>query len=786
MLVVRRRAAAVLVGRSVVQNVRVFEHPSHICGFHLITRSVHLPRLQFLSRSLSSSHHRQQQRTRRPIPLHVAMATLEAITKSLAGLSIAPAATVSHEALSSPAAWREALEASSDAPKPFELIKTLVYKPKTAKTATPIPVIVVAREGTDVNAGAIGKKLGLKELRFASDDLLQEFFSTDKNSLSPFALNEQSFPKVVTVIDSSIQSASVPFAVRGLSTSQTVFLSGKDIHAFVKKLETDKTTLQEVDFEALKTEAAAAPAAPTPAKKEKEDAKIEGAVQIAIGIKKEVDFAAWYTNVLIKADMLDYYNVSGCYILKPWSYSIWEVIQDWFNKEIRELGVQNSYFPMFVSQKVLEREKDHIEGFSPEVAWVTRAGQSELEEHIAIRPTSETAMYPYYAKWIKSHRDLPLKLNQWNSVVRWEFKNPQPFLRTREFLWQEGHTAHLTKPEADTEVRQILELYRRVYEELLAVPVIPGVKSEKEKFAGGLYTTTVEGFIPTSGRGIQAATSHCLGQNFSRPEMFNIVVEDPNDPTGQGKIYVWQNSWGLSTRTIGVMVMTHGDNQGLVLPPRVASIQVVVVPCGITAKTSDADRKLINDKCDELAVTLKKAGVRAKADLREAYTPGFKFNDWEQKGVPVRLEIGPADIKKDQTIAVRRDDGVKAPLALANLTTAIPALLESIQNDMFKRAQDLYFSRLKEVTKWEDVVPTLDNKCVVVMPWCEEEACEDDIKERSGKSAEPQDERAPSAGAKSLCIPFDQSHWTPIEPGKTKCTACGKDAKRWTLFGRSY
>ncbi len=222
-------------------------------------------------------------------------------------------------------------------------------------------------------------------------------------------------------------------------------------------------------------------------------------------------------------------------------------------------------------------------------------------------------------------------MNQWNNVVRWEFKNPQPFLRTREFLWQEGHTAHLTKAEADIEVRQILELYRRVYEELLAVPVIPGVKSEKEKFAGGLYTTTIEGFISTSGRGIQAATSHCLGQNFSRPEMFNISVEDPEDKVGQTKLYVWQNSWGLSTRSIGVMVMVHGDNQGLVLPPRVASIQVVVVPCGITAKTTDETRALINDACDELAKTLKNAGIRAKADLREGYTPGYKFNDWEQK-----------------------------------------------------------------------------------------------------------------------------------------------------------
>ncbi|KAI0340350.1 prolyl-tRNA synthetase [Trametopsis cervina] len=709
------------------------------------------------------------------------MATLESLTQSLATLSITPVASVSHAATTSPASWREALEASESAPKPFELIKTLVYKPKTAKTATPIPLVVIAGENTEISSGALGKKLNLKELRLASEDLLTEFFSLDKNSLSPLALNEQTYPKVVLAIDSTIEESSSTYAVRALSTDATLFLTGKEVVSYLKRFETKESPLQVVDFEALKTEAPA-PAAATPAKKAQEDAKIEGAVQIAIGVKKEVDFATWYTNVLTKADMIDYYSVSGCYILKPWSYSIWEIIQDWFNVHIREMGVQNAYFPMFVSQKVLEREKDHIEGFSPEVAWVTRAGSSDLEEPIAIRPTSETAMYPYYAKWIKSHRDLPLKLNQWNSVVRWEFKNPQPFLRTREFLWQEGHTAHLTKPEADKEVREILDLYRRVYEELLAVPVIPGIKSEKEKFAGGLYTTTVEGFIPTSGRGIQAATSHCLGQNFSRPEMFNIVVEDPNDPTGQGKTYAWQNSWGLSTRTIGVMVMTHGDNQGLVLPPRVASVQAIVVPCGVTAKTRD----VVNAKAEELAATLRKAGVKARADVRDGYTPGYKFNDWEQKGVPLRLEIGPADLAKDQTLSVRRDTGVKAPLPLAEITKSIPELLEQIQADLFKRAQDEYYSRLKEVTNWDDVVPALDAKCVVVMPWCEVESCEDDIKERSGRSSEPQDERAPSAGAKSLCIPFDQSKWPAIEPGKTKCTACGRDAKRWTLFGRSY
>ncbi|TFK95755.1 prolyl-tRNA synthetase [Pterulicium gracile] len=706
---------------------------------------------------------------------------------ALSSLSIKPLASVDHAPATSPAEWKQALDANAATPANFELIKTLVFKPKTAKTATTVPVVVIARDETETVSGALGKKLNLKELRLASADLLTEFFSSDKDSVSPLALTKESFPKVLAILDSSVSTSEAPFAVHARSSSSTVFLSGKDIQNYLESLQTEDVKIQVIDFSTIASSTAPPVATSKPATKEKEDAKIEGAVQIAIGVKKEVDFAAWYTNVLIKADMLDYYSVSGCYILKPWSYSIWEEIQTWFNAKIKEIDVQNSYFPMFVSAKVLEREKDHIEGFSPEVAWVTKAGSSDLEEPIAIRPTSETAMYPYYSKWIKSHRDLPLKLNQWNSVVRWEFKNPQPFLRTREFLWQEGHTAHLTQAEADTEVRHILDLYRRVYEDLLAVPVIPGVKSEKEKFAGGLYTTTVEGFIPTTGRGIQAATSHCLGQNFSRPEMFNISVEDPNDTTGQGKkLFVWQNSWGLSTRSIGVMVMVHGDNQGLVLPPRVASIQVVVVPCGITKSTTDDKRKSINDACDELAKRLKKAGVRAKADLRDGYTPGYKFNDWEQKGVPLRLEIGPNDLTKQQTLGVRRDTGVKNPIPLAELESAIPTLLEQIQSDMFAKAKAEYDSHIKEVTKWEDIVPTLDAKNVVAIPWCEVEACEDDIKERSGRASEPQDERAPSAGAKSLAIPFDQARWSPIVPGETKCPACLKDAKRWTLFGRSY
>jgi len=295
-------------------------------------------------------------------------------------------------------------------------------------------------------------------------------------------------------------------------------------------------------------------------------------------------------------------------------------------------------------------------------------------------------------------------------------------------LWQEGHTAFATKPEADKEVRQILDLYRRVYEELLAIPVVPGVKSEKEKFAGGLYTTTVEGFIPTTGRGIQGATSHCLGQNFAK--MFNIKFENEKKETA----YAWQNSWGITTRTIGVMVMVHGDDKGLVLPPKVASIQVIVIPCGITAKTTLEQKKALEDKVEQVAKDLcEKVNVRAKTDLRDNYTPGYKYNHWEMKGIPIRLEIGPADLAKNETRSVRRDTGEKTQLSLDTLTTSIPKLLETIQNDLFTKAKSIRDAQLKRVEKWEDFVPALDTKSLVLVPWCEGVQCEDAIKERSSR-----------------------------------------------------
>jgi len=417
------------------------------------------------------------------------------------------------------------------------------------------------------------------------------------------------------------------------------------------------------------------------------------------------------------------------------------------------------------------------------------SGDKDLEVPVAVRPTSEAVMYPYYSKWIRSHRDLPLRLNQWNSVVRWEAKQTTPFLRAREFLWQEGHTAHLTEELAGQEVLQILEFYAGVYEQLLAVPVVRGRKTEKEKFAGGYYTTTVEGYIPTNGRGIQGATSHCLGQNFSK--MFDITVEDPSPKEGGAKhVHVWQNSWGLSTRVIGVMVMIHGDDKGLVLPPRISKIQVIIVPVGINKNTTPEDREKHYDQLQSIKATLKTAGVRSDYDLRDGYTPAWKFNDWELKGVPLRLEFGPKDAAKSVVSFARRDTGEKGTIPMADLATEIPKLLNTIQSDMYNKADESFKSHRLQITKWEEVVPALDAKNVVLIPSCLGMKCEDKIKDLTSKNDEqvegPAESKAPSMGMKSLCIPFEQAEG--IVKGETKCLnpECGALAEKWCMFGRSY
>ncbi|XP_075269137.1 bifunctional glutamate/proline--tRNA ligase isoform X4 [Opisthocomus hoazin] len=500
--------------------------------------------------------------------------------------------------------------------------------------------------------------------------------------------------------------------------------------------------------------------------------------RLGLEAKKEENLADWYSQVITKSEMIEYYDVSGCYILRPWAYAIWEAIKDFFDAEIKKLGVENCYFPMFVSQAALEKEKTHIADFAPEVAWVTRSGKTDLAEPIAVRPTSETVMYPAYAKWVQSHRDLPIKLNQWCNVVRWEFKHPQPFLRTREFLWQEGHTAFATYEEAAEEVIQILDLYAQVYEDLLAIPVVKGRKTEKEKFAGGDYTTTLEAFISASGRAIQGATSHHLGQNFSK--MFEIVFEDPKKP-GE-KQFAYQNSWGITTRTIGVMTMIHGDNMGLVLPPRVACVQVVIIPCGITNSLSEEDKEALLKKCNEYRNRLLSVNIRVRADLRDNYSPGWKFNHWELKGVPVRVEVGPRDMKNQQFVAVRRDTGQKLTFSEHEAEDRLKQILEEIHANLYSRASEDLKSHMVVANTMEDFQKELDLGKIVQIPFCGEIECEDWIKKTTARDQDLEP-GAPSMGAKSLCIPFQPL--SELQCG-ARCV-CGKNpAKFYTLFGRSY
>ncbi|KXL49266.1 hypothetical protein M433DRAFT_151844 [Acidomyces richmondensis BFW] len=517
---------------------------------------------------------------------------------------------------------------------------------------------------------------------------------------------------------------------------------------------------------------------------------------IGITCKKSEDLSEWYQQVILKGEMLEFTDIPGCYIYQPASYRIWEFIQDFFNARIRRMGVKNCYFPLFISEANLQREKDHIEGFAAEVAWVTEGGRNKLEKRLAVRPTSETAMYSFYSKKIRSHRDLPLKMNQWNNVVRWEFKHAVPFLRSREFLWQEGHTAHFSEEEAGKEVLEILDHYAAIYEDLLAVPVVKGRKTVNEQFPGAHYTTTLEGYIPAVGRGIQAATSHCLGQHFAK--MFDITVEDPNQNVAEGetrrKLHVWQNSWGFTTRSIGVMILIHGDDRGLVIPPRVAEVQVIIVPVGVTAKMADADKQKLYDQIDSIRRQLEDAHVRVECDYREGYSPGYKFNDWEMKGVPLRIEFGPKDAEKGVVTTSRRDqpagNDAKSTIPLTDITKEIPLLLETIQRDLFTRASAEYAAHRKIVREWRDFVPALNEKNVLIVPHCATAECEEEIKKESAGNVaadgQEVDARAPSMGAKSLCIPAEQPE-EGIEEGR-RCInpKCEVGAKVWVMFGRSY
>jgi len=443
--------------------------------------------------------------------------------------------------------------------------------------------------------------------------------------------------------------------------------------------------------------------------------------EVGITVSKSENFSEWYTQVVIKTELADYAPVKGLIVLRPDGYSIWESIKESLDKKLKETGHRNGFLPVLIPESLLAKEKEHFEGFNPEVFWVTHSGNSEIGDRLALRPTSETLAYSLFSKWIRSWRDLPLKINFWNSALRAEIKGTKPFLRTSEFLWQEGHTVHATKDEAEKEVTDILEMYKKTIEEELAVPVVTGKKSEKDKFVGAVYTNTLESLMP-DGKALQMGTSHFLGQNFSKP--FDVKYLDENN----SETFAWQTSWGVSWRLIGGMIMTHGDDKGLVLPPKVAPIQVVIIPIYY----SKEDKENVLQKACQIKDSLSNNDIRVHLDDREQLTPGFKFNDWEMRGIPIRIEIGPKDIAKNQIVLARRHNQTKISLDMDGLTEKTLSELKNIQKEMFGAAKKKLDERVVRVSEYQQFKKELENGKMIDCSWCGNQTCEDKIKEETG------------------------------------------------------
>jgi prolyl-tRNA synthetase len=471
---------------------------------------------------------------------------------------------------------------------------------------------------------------------------------------------------------------------------------------------------------------------------------------------KGEDYSQWYLDVVLKAELADYGPVRGCMVIRPYGYAVWESMQADMDRRIKETGHVNAYFPLFVPKHLLEKEKEHVEGFSPECAWVTVGGGEELEEPLAIRPTSEAIICTMYAKWVKSWRDLPVLINQWANVVRWE-KVTRPFLRTTEFLWQEGHTLHATEEEAEAETMRMLGMYRSFYEEVLAVPVVPGRKSESEKFAGALRTYSVEALMG-DGRAMQGATSHNLGQHFATAYEISFLDRD------QQRVLPWSTSWGASTRMIGGLIMTHGDDAGLVLPPRVAPYQVVIVP--IPPRKGDWNEAVL-PKAREVAATLRGAGVRVHLDDRDTQQPGFKYADWEMRGVPLRLEIGQRDIDGGQCVLVRRDTRQKESVPLAGLAARVGELLPEIQRDLLERARRFLAENTRRVSSYEEFKRVMaETRGFLVAAWCGTAECEAAIKQETRATVRVIPLDAPAAGG--------------------PCVRCGQPGAAEVYFAQAY
>ena len=477
--------------------------------------------------------------------------------------------------------------------------------------------------------------------------------------------------------------------------------------------------------------------------------------EIGITVKKSLDFSDWYTQCVFKSGIADYSPSKGFIVLRPYGYAIWEIIRDILDEELKKTGHKNGFLPVLIPESLLTKEKDHFDGFLPEVFWVTKSGDCDLGEKLAVRPTSETLAYSMFSKWISSYRDLPLKLNFWNSALRAEIKSTKPLIRNSEFLWQEGHTAHTDENEANKEVRTILDIYKMLIEEYLAIPTLSGFKTDKEKFVGAKYTTCLESAM-ADGKALQMATSHHLGQNFSKP--FEIKFLD-KDTTEQ---YVWQTSWGISWRVIGAIIMVHGDDKGLILPPKISPTQVIIVPI-----YKDESKTVVKQKAYELEQKLKDSQIRVQTDDRDEYTSGWKFNDWEMKGVPLRVNIGLRDIQENQVELIRRDTKERFYVKEKELVNQTLSILEKIQSNMFDRAKNLLQEKIRSATTLEELLSVLDaTGGFVACSWCGKRKCEDLVKEKTT--------------ADIRIVPYNPKN------NISSCIGCGNQETIEVYFGRAY
>lgn len=475
------------------------------------------------------------------------------------------------------------------------------------------------------------------------------------------------------------------------------------------------------------------------------------AEELGITVSKKDNINEWYREVILKSGLAEYSSVSGCFVFKPLSYSIWEKVKEEVDRRFKDIGIQNAYFPLFIPEKLLEKEAEHFEGFNPEVAWVTQAGSSELDEKLAVRPTSETIMYDSYRDWIRSWRDLPLKINQWNNIVRWEFKHATPFLRTREFLWNEGHNVYANEEKAHEDRDKVLGIYKEVLEDWMALPGIMGRKSEKEKFAGAVDSYSIEHILP-DGKAIQGPDYHYDGKNFAKAFDITYTNEDEEER------YPYQTTYAITTRQLGIMVMVHSDDRGLVVPPRLAPTKVVVVPI-----PGDREEQ-IQEKAKEVSSMLQDCEL----DDREEYTPGWKFNHWEVKGVPLRIEIGSKEVENEELTLVRRDNQEKIRVDESETGEKVKEVLEDIQENLLENAREFMEESIQETESYEELKKIVDREGgFVKAPWCGDTQCEEEIKDETG--------------AKTTNIPFRYD-----EPEGKECVRCGREATDWVHFAKSY